>query len=695
MFVYPKYSNETCPAYLINSSESEVYEINGFTESWMSGPNWDSMNYVGGYAIGLHSYDYGDLELYVFDTEGDYWSTGIYTEFENVHVLCRNEDCFAYAAQYNGQDLILVEDYFGNRIAVISETEYTSKYFEPYRTCELTICGDYIVMTNMTGEDGQNYCAVFCIDGSIFLPATQCNHGMVTENGNLLLKIGDELQEISLENRETREYEMLTELPLVYSHDSVKLQEAAEDTEGKLFANNIKFESLLIVADDTLPYREFETYYLGKKYDKLTGTVFVQENTREVMNAVLWIVGDNNQVLYQSDVITNVSRPLAINIDVTGVQCLHIGYTGILDQMLLSNAKVWTEAGFTNGYTDETKENKGIDEKMPMSTLLSFLNPYMGELYSPGIASDNMGNSYANCFVAYGKKYSATYDIGGSYKNFKATVAVTKADVNTALHPSEYASLRILGDGELLYENNLLGVDTKPFDLDLDITGVIDLTIELEGKETNLNYYDGLYLILADAQLDQTENTQQTATEGEDNTVQTETSAQLETAAKGTSSLTKDDAAILTLVKKYYGAVATKDIAILETICDPWNEEMKESILQNNVIQSYNNISTYSKKGPVDNSFVVYTYYEGKITNIDTEVPSLTMLYLTTNEEGNLVFSDRRASQEVADYIASVSLDADVQALITDVNQKYEKAKASDSALKEFMVYLDSSNAGL
>ena len=192
----------------------------------------------------------------------------------------------------------------------------------------------------------------------------------------------------------------------------------------------------------------------------------------------------------------------------------------------------------------------------------------------------------------------------------------------------------------------------------------------------------------------ETENIQQAATEGEDNTVQTEASAQAETAAQGTSSLTKDDSAILTLVKKYYEAAAAKDIATLETICDPWNEEVKESILQNNVIQSYDNISTYSKKGPVDNSFVVYTYYEGKIANIDTEVPSLTMLYLTMNEEGNLVVSDRKASQEVADYIASVSSDADVQALIADVNKKCEEAKASDPALKEFMDSLDSSNAG-
>lgn len=171
----------------------------------------------------------------------------------------------------------------------------------------------------------------------------------------------------------------------------------------------------------------------------------------------------------------------------------------------------------------------------------------------------------------------------------------------------------------------------------------------------------------------------------------TEAKIQSETAAAGTSDLVKDDTAILTLVKKYYTAVAAKDITTLETIVNPWDEGVKDSILQNDVLESYNNISTYSKKGPVDNSYIVYVYYEGKVVNIDTLVPSLVMLYLTTDGSGNLVVSDRNASQEVKDYIDSVLTDADVQALINDVNQKCEQAKTSDPALKEFMDSLDTS----
>lgn len=164
-----------------------------------------------------------------------------------------------------------------------------------------------------------------------------------------------------------------------------------------------------------------------------------------------------------------------------------------------------------------------------------------------------------------------------------------------------------------------------------------------------------------------------------------------ETAAVGTSALTKDDAAILTLVKKYYNAAAAKDVTVLEAICDPWNDKVKESILQNDVIESYNNISTYSKKGPVDNSYVVYNYYEAKVANINTPVPSLSLLYLTTNSAGELVVSDRNASQEVADYIQTVTSDADVKALREDVDEQCEHAKESDPALKEFMDALNDS----
>lgn len=163
------------------------------------------------------------------------------------------------------------------------------------------------------------------------------------------------------------------------------------------------------------------------------------------------------------------------------------------------------------------------------------------------------------------------------------------------------------------------------------------------------------------------------------------------TAPDASASLKKDDASILELVKKYYTAVAAKDTATLATIVSPWTDDMQSSILSNSMIESYDNISTYSKAGPSDGTYVVYAYYDGKIKDISTEAPSLALLYVVTNDSGSLVVGDRNASTEVADFISKATAASDVQALKNDVNQKLLEAENSDPDLKAF---LDSQSSG-
>lgn len=171
------------------------------------------------------------------------------------------------------------------------------------------------------------------------------------------------------------------------------------------------------------------------------------------------------------------------------------------------------------------------------------------------------------------------------------------------------------------------------------------------------------------------------ASASDDNTGTADASASV----SGSDSLVKDDPAILALVKKYYTAVAQGDTATLATIVDPWNDEIQSSILSNTVIDSYDNISTYSKAGPSDGTYVVYAYYDGKIKDIATEAPSLALLYLVTNDSGELVVGDRNSSSEIADFISQATAAADVQALKNDVNQKLLDAEASDADLKAFI----------
>ena len=160
--------------------------------------------------------------------------------------------------------------------------------------------------------------------------------------------------------------------------------------------------------------------------------------------------------------------------------------------------------------------------------------------------------------------------------------------------------------------------------------------------------------------------------------------------AGDSSSLTRNDAAVLTLAEKYYDAVAGKDVGTLSQIVTPWNDSVQESILSNDVIEKYNNVTTYSKQGLDAGSYVVYVYYEGKVADYDTLVPSLSRQYVITGDGGDLVISNSSMlDSDVLDYINTVSGDADVRALREDVNRQYEEALASDPELAAFIATLD------
>ena len=152
------------------------------------------------------------------------------------------------------------------------------------------------------------------------------------------------------------------------------------------------------------------------------------------------------------------------------------------------------------------------------------------------------------------------------------------------------------------------------------------------------------------------------------------------------SELVKNDAAVLTVVNRYYNACAQKDTDTLSAIVKPWDTEVESKILQNDVVESYQNIETYSKPGLSTGSYVVFAYFDGKVHDYTTLVPSLARLYLESDETGTLVVrSGWDTDAAISDYVNTVTTESDVQELITTVNDKYESALASDSALRDFL----------
>lgn len=154
------------------------------------------------------------------------------------------------------------------------------------------------------------------------------------------------------------------------------------------------------------------------------------------------------------------------------------------------------------------------------------------------------------------------------------------------------------------------------------------------------------------------------------------------------SDLVKDNPDILNLVTKYYNARAAKDFETLKGMCETFDDSIQAEIEANDAaIESYNNIMTYSKNGPEDDSYIVYVYFDIKLTGIDTLVPTLRELYAVTDVEGNLMVGDK---EDAESYLLERQADGDVQALVADVSQKFQNAVDQDENLKNYVMAQES-----
>ncbi|HIT66192.1 MAG TPA: SH3 domain-containing protein [Candidatus Merdisoma merdipullorum] len=136
------------------------------------------------------------------------------------------------------------------------------------------------------------------------------------------------------------------------------------------------------------------------------------------------------------------------------------------------------------------------------------------------------------------------------------------------------------------------------------------------------------------------------------------------------------------LVQNYYNYMAEGDMEGLATVEDVTNEEEQNRILRSkDLVEGYQNISCYTKKGLEEGSYLVFVYYELKFAEIDTPAPGISLIYVYTNDEGNLVIFNGEASDELNAYAEERAQDEDVLALRAEVSAKYEEAKAADEKL--------------
>lgn len=138
------------------------------------------------------------------------------------------------------------------------------------------------------------------------------------------------------------------------------------------------------------------------------------------------------------------------------------------------------------------------------------------------------------------------------------------------------------------------------------------------------------------------------------------------------------------LIQNYYNYMAAGDMEGLASVEDSITEEEQNRILRSkDLVEGYQNISCYTKKGLEDGAYLVFVYYELKFAQIDTAAPGLSALYVYPNDEGKLVIFNGEAGDELNAYVEAMAQEDDVLALREEVRVKYEEAKSADGNLAE------------
>lgn len=146
-------------------------------------------------------------------------------------------------------------------------------------------------------------------------------------------------------------------------------------------------------------------------------------------------------------------------------------------------------------------------------------------------------------------------------------------------------------------------------------------------------------------------------------------------------------ASIDRLIEKYCEYIASGDVDALEEIVDVLTDEEKVKI-QNRAafIQSYDNITCYTKNGPIEDSYIVFVCYDMKLINIETSAPDIICLYVgPKSEESGRRIHYGTIDESMQEYVTELEKDPEVQALYDDVSTRYQQAQESDETLAAFI----------
>ena len=507
---------------LIKPDEQEIVDFD------LPVNNIEDIHFYDGHAVvKARNYENDIDDIFVVNENGNFYCTEIADFIANeisddgtakmayLWTCCVDQNYAVFA--YDNTDFIIY-DIQNDSIKDIYSPEYVEKMCDGTRE-ELgaAVCGDdSLALLNMEGNDGKNYYAVLDFEGNTLVEATECDCASVSEKGNLIVKYGDQTEEVKIADIQPEEEQTPENLVLVSSkQDARDEKEIGMDRKGNIYKNTIEYKDIFYL-DDAPSYDQADTWYLGGNYSKFHGTWYFPEGTKEDGFVNVHLVGDEN-VIYESDTINTQNASVDFDVDVSGIKELRLEYSGSADlnDLLLGLADArYAPAGVQENISSGEQESNSdsgqeeldngeavtaTEQNTEMSTMLYDLHAYVGGFNKTDIINDNMGNTYYNAITAFDYEEDAIYDIGGKYSTLTGTLAVTKADLSE-FDQDKTGYVRIYGDGVLLWEDSSINTKTKPYEFTVDISGVTDLEVKMCGFSVNLSW-DFLGVILENVRL--------------------------------------------------------------------------------------------------------------------------------------------------------------------------------------------------
>lgn len=147
------------------------------------------------------------------------------------------------------------------------------------------------------------------------------------------------------------------------------------------------------------------------------------------------------------------------------------------------------------------------------------------------------------------------------------------------------------------------------------------------------------------------------------------------------------------LVTNYLDAKQRVDMdEIAECVSDVKRVDNKRLVAEAEYIEAYKNIECTIKEGPDDGTYRVYVYYDVKVYDIDTLIPSLTAIYVKADKNGNFKIYLGTIDGDAQEAIDKLDNSSEIKKIADSVQKSLEEIVSSNEEVRDFYEMLESSD---